>query len=350
MISLFVFVNCGGGEPVEQQEPKQKNDVGFIPEPNIDAPNLTTDGKNILIIAGQGGSSGPMFQKAAATYKKKHGGEIYVVYSGDEFVAAVRDFLKKKGKIDHLEYFGHGNQVGLYVNQESGTNGGVYANDPDLDKDYSAASIYELPVNIFAANGSIKFNGCNVAKGYPQVNSLAQGFANYFDVEVVAPLGPTDFSNENDDVYMFATYSNKDFVNLKPQKSIGEFVDVREGQDYTVAVKELMKRGLNLNFKDKKFLPYKNITNAEAEEFCMVVFSGKKCHAPGEKSDRIRNLRALQLLVDAAGVDLKNTNPWYKSYIDWANDAGVLTRDFTDKRWYTRGEMAQLAWGLAKKS
>lgn len=52
-----------------------------------------------------------MFQKAADTYAKEKQGERYTVHSGDEFIAAMRDYVTKHGPIQHLEYFGHGNSV-----------------------------------------------------------------------------------------------------------------------------------------------------------------------------------------------------------------------------------------------
>lgn len=325
--------------------------------------------KNILLIAGEGGPSGNMFVKAARTYQKENGGEIYEVHNGDEFIAAVRDFVSKEGKIDHFEYFGHGNEIGLYVNQEASVNGGLYANDPALNKDYTAASIYELPFDVFSKFGWIKFNGCNVAKGFPGANSLAQSFANYFDVDVFAPLGPTEFSsnpytvdpiensnyldpNFGGDIYMVTTYPDKNFVIVEPQIiSESGFADVREGQDYAVAVKELIDRGLKLDFKEKRFLPYKNITYGEAKEFCAVVFDDEnRCLADfGKEGKLIRNLEALKLLVDAKGVSLKYTIPWYESYVWWAKNEGLLTRDFTNKKWYTRGEMAELSWNFMWK-
>jgi len=117
-----------------------------------------------LIIIGEGGPSGSMFQKAADTYAREKQGERYTVHSGDEFVAAMRDYASKHGPIQHLEYFGHGNSVGLYINQAPNINGALYANDPRVNKDYIAASIYELPKDTFTPGGSVRFNGCNVAE------------------------------------------------------------------------------------------------------------------------------------------------------------------------------------------
>lgn len=120
--------------------------------------------KPALIIIGEGGPSGSMFQKAADTYAKTNVSERYTVHSGDEFIAAMRDYTTKHGPIQHLEYFGHGNSVGLYINQAPNINGALYANDPRVNKDYIAASIYELPRETFVPGGSIRFNGCNVAE------------------------------------------------------------------------------------------------------------------------------------------------------------------------------------------
>ncbi len=120
--------------------------------------------KPVLIIIGEGGPSGSMFQKAADTYAKEKQSERYTVHSGDEFIAAMRDYFTKHGPLEHLEYFGHGNNVGLYINQAPNINGALYANDPRVDRDYIAASIYELPANTFIPGGSIRFNGCNVAE------------------------------------------------------------------------------------------------------------------------------------------------------------------------------------------
>lgn len=350
--SALFFISCGRGEV----SVLSVNDFDTLPVE-----------KRILIIAGEGGPSGGLFGKAVETYKRENGGESYEVHNGDEFIAAVRDFLLKNEKIDHFVYFGHGNEVGLYVNQEPNVNGALYANDPALDKDYLAASIYELPPDIFSEFGWIKFNGCNVANGFPEVNSLAQSFSNYFNVDVVAPLGPTEFSSTpygvspipnskyldstfDGDVYMVTTYSDKNFVTVKAQEAVSdEFVDVRNGQPYAEAVVGLRKMGLELDFKDSRFLPYKNVSGEEALRFCRV-FAGEVCVLDaGQEGFWVRNLKALQMLTDAAGVSLKQTNPWYNSYIWWASNENLLTKDFTNKKWYSRGEMAELTWNFVNK-
>lgn len=362
---LLVFSSCSEGQVSVQ-------DFG-----GDSAQNLAQDsgqvfdqakGKNILIIVGEGGPSQSLFIKAADTYKRENDGEVYEVHSGDDFISAVRDFVDIHGKIDHLEYFGHGNEVGLYVNQAPGVNGGLYANDPELNRDYVAASIYELPNDIFSEYGWIKFNGCNVASGYPEKNSLAQSFANYFDVDTVAPMGPTEFSSSpyginpieggkylepdfDKPVYMVSTYADKGFTVLEPQKESKYFKDVREGQAYFEAVEGLYEKGLNLGFKDGEFLPYKNISYAEAKEFCRIATGdiGKCKEIAKDEGWWIRNLKALKMLMDAFEIQLKYTNPWYNSYIYWANQKRFLTDDFINRKWYTRGEMAELTWNFIRE-
>lgn len=329
-----------------------------------DLPDEKIANENLLIV-GEGGPSGAMFIKAAETFRKEQGGIIYEVHSGDEFISAIKDFVQQYGKIKHLAYFGHGNHIGLYVNQSPNVNGGLYANDVDQNKNYLSASIFELPPDIFAKYGWIKFNGCNVAKGFPEADNLAQRFSNYFDVDSVAPMGPTEFSSQanvvdpipnsnyldpnfSGDVYMVPTYSDQGFVIVKPWAlSESDFVDVRKGEKFEEGVTELFDRGLDLNFEDKRFWPYKNISYKEARKFCeLIVSNEEKCVLSGEGT--IRNLQALKLLVDASGVEVGYSKPWYNSYISWANKNNLLTDDFVNKKWYTRGEMAQLTWNFLK--
>jgi hypothetical protein len=325
---------------------------------------------NNLIIAGEGGVSGAMFIKAAHTFQEQNGGDIYEVFSGDDFIAAVRDFLTKHEGIGHLEYFGHGNHVGLYVNQAPGVNGGLYVNDVDNNTDYISASIYELPPDIFGLHGWIKFNGCNVADGFPMEDTFAQRTADYFDVDVVAPTGPTEFSSSpntvnpipnsnfldpsfDGDVYMVPTYGDEGFVVVKPNEKVKDgFHDVREGHSFKEAAYGVVVAGLDLGWGENNlFEPHRNITFADAVAFCKAAFGeAANCYVEGydghEDTWGIRNLKALQMLVDAKGVDLKWTNPWYNSYVWYGNQNELLTDDFINKKWYTRAEMAILTWNF----
>jgi hypothetical protein len=326
----------------------------------LDLPEVHSEN---LIIVGEGGPSVSLFIKSAETYKREFGGEIYQVRSGDEFIEAFADFLNRYDEIEHFEYFGHGNNVGLFVNQSPGINGGVYANDPGHNEGFVAASIYELPADIFAVDGSMKFNGCNIADGYPESHSLAQSFANYFDAEVVAAMGPTEFSLDphfpdplpeakylpsdfSEDLYMVPTYSDQGFITINAQER-SVYEDVRLGESYEKAVRGMSELGFRLE-EGEQFFPYWNGTYANALEFCSFLVSDlATCELEGYELDqKIRNLQFLRMLTDATGVEVGWTDPWYNGYINWAVNRDLLTEDFVNKMWYTRGEMAELTWSF----
>lgn len=325
---------------------------------------LSEKKEQIVIMVGEGGTSQNLFSLAAETFQREHGGTIFEVNNGDEFVAEIKNFVEENGAIDHMEYFGHGNQVGLFVNQEPGVHGGIYAYDPATLKEFLAASIYELPRSTFAAGATMQFNGCNVANGYPEKNSLAQSFANHFAVTVTAPLGPTEFSLDPEghtvvtqmrelgpgtqaSIYMLPTYDTAAFINVTPQVSL-RLPDLHEGQSYSEAAVQLLDKGLDLNFSNT-FLLYQNITGAEALAFCETAFStafGSGCELEGEPDQWIRNLDALKMLADAATASITVTNPVRDGYIRWAADNNLLTEDFTNRTWYTRAEMSELTWNI----
>jgi len=312
--------------------------------------------ENIVIVVGEGGTSGTLFDLAANTYQREHGGEVLRIHDGDEWVLGMRNNVAAHGPITHMEYFGHGNEVGLFVNQEYGVHGGIYAYDVDSLVNYRAASIYELPKDTFVEGASILFNGCNVAKGYPEKTSLAQSFANHFGVTVEAPLGPTEFTFDSQghstledlkdlpggysgDLYMIPTYEEKAFVTVFPQPTT-HYDDLHEGQSYYEDAVVLLDRGLSLDFS-QGFQPYRYITGAEALAFCQAAF-GDKCVGVSSSEDWVRNLYALSMLVDAKGVVLEPTQKWRDAYLSWATQRDVLTEDFVNRTWYTRGEMAEL--------
>jgi hypothetical protein len=306
-------------------------------------------GGETILLVGEGGTSGSMFVKSAETYQAKNGGIIYQLTDGDDFVAALKTHFDTYGPIPHLEYFGHGNHVGLYVNQDGGVNGGLYANDPILDEKFRAASIYELPSDIFSEDAVLQFNGCNVAANHPNEDTLAASFADYFDRTVIAPLGPTEFKEENGEVTMIPTYESKGFVTVEP-KALGDgpFKDVRQGDHFEAAVNALAARGLDLESEQNRFQPYKVITHAEAAEFCsLTVLDTSLCvYDSKDANEKIRNLVALMMLADANGANLPNSEPWYQVYVWWGQQHNLLPADFTQKKWFTRAEMAELTWAV----
>jgi hypothetical protein len=370
-IPLLLQLSAPAAEPVELAAARTWMDGIVLPEPvaetvvveEIPITEVTEDAKevppipeeptydNTMILVGAGGESSYAFHYAALTYQKAHGGEIYEVNSGDEGVRAINDFVAAHGPIGHLEYFGHGNEVALFLNQTPGENGALYTNDPALDADYIAASIYELDQDIFADGANAKFNGCSIAMGYPYNDSFAEKFANYFGITVKAPNGPMEFIEDGETVYMVLTYDDREFVDIPPAAaSTSGYSDVKQNELYEEAVRTLTSKGLNLGSTDL-FKPYQVITYADAKVFCTVaVGDASKCTLSGfNDADELRNLRALQMLVNAYGVQLASSSTWYSPYVHWASDTGnLLTENFTDRVTYTRGEMAMLTYNFMK--
>jgi hypothetical protein len=340
-----------------------------------------------------------MFQKAADTYEKIHnqekeekrkweisssdspsfqervgerfpGNEMkkyrFTVHSGDEFVAALREYVWNYGPVEHLEYFWHGNSAGLYINQAPNINGALYANDPRVNEDYIAASIYELPPDTFAKNGTIRFNGCNVAEGHLENKpNLAQHFANYFGITAEAPLGPTEFSslhnqikrypggntldgNFSGPVYLVPTDPERGFITVKPQTPLASFSDIYEGSHIADEVAELVKRGWSLEKMGwTKADLQKNITYADLLALCLFLNpESPECTKmrSHNQDEMARNLTTLGLVYDVIGIPVsqKKTSPWYQKYINYGLEHDLLTDDFIHRKWYTRGELLEL--------
>jgi hypothetical protein len=309
-----------------------------------------------LVIVGEGGHSGYLFQYAADTYVREHGGVRYTVHDGDEFVSAMQDFVRVHGPISKFVYLGHGNEVGLYVNQAPHINGALYVNDPALNEPFRAASIYDLPPSLFASGSTALFYGCNVARSFEGQDSFAEQFANHFRTKVSASLGPTEFSFDPkgksfvkgpvaaifQPVYMVPTASDKGFIDVLPSSATGGYIDVHASMAAAAAIENLHARGLALE-KGTLFRPYQSITAADARAFCLLVNRHGECGIEGAAdSDRVRNTAALKMLLDAAGFPQKKSSIPYAAQISFANAHGLLTPDFTRRRWYSRSEMAML--------
>lgn len=304
--------------------------------------------ENTFILVGEGGDSGDMFRLAAETYQHQHSGDIYEVHSGDEAVSAFQSFIATHGAIGHLEYFGHGNEIALFMSQIPGENGALYANDPGLNGNYIAASIYDLSPGIFSEGAIAKFNGCNVAWGHPHNDSFAEKFANHFDVDVIAPIGPTEFVEDGSDVYLLPTYDVRGFITVPPATlNSSGYSDVHTDELYGNAIAELTAHGFSLYAGAGEFKPYKTVTYAEAQTFCAFATGSKDlCTFTSAANENIRNLSALKMLVDGFNVELPTHDIWYKPYVTWASENNLLTENFTDRVTYTRGEMAQLTWNV----
>lgn len=316
-----------------------------------------------LVIVGEGGTSGSLFQYTADTFLKENGGVKYTVHDGDEFIDAMKSFAQEYGAISHFVYIGHGNEVGLYVNQAPNINGAFYGNDPALNIPYRAASLYDLPPSLFAPESTALFYGCNVARSREGFDSFAEQFANHFRVRVTAPIGPTEFSFEQkgkrflkvpttritEPLYMVPTVEEKGFITIEPSPAgIAGYDDVFESMEAREAIVELSERGLMLSL-EHQFRPYGAITYGDARAFCRIVNPEAPCAVENfDENERFRNTAALKMLLDAAGFPLKRTNIPYQVQISFANQHHLLTRDFIQRRWYSRAEMAMLASAILK--
>lgn len=316
--------------------------------------------ENRLIVVGEGGTSSQLFMLAARTYQREQGGEIVEVHDGDDFVSKLNEFVAQHGPIDHLEYFGHGNNVALFVNQEPGVNGALYANDPSYNENYRAASIYDLSPSIFDEGATVQMNGCNLAKDHENSGTFAQDFSNHFQVSMVAAQGPTQFSTqpdaivETDDwaatdldasssIYMLPSYLAEGFVHLSPAAlSASGYNDVYRGELSTEAIDWLSQKGVD--FGDS-FKPYAIATGSDVLKVCEAL--GWTCDIEGSE-ERQKLLVVLAVMMDAAGQDPGWSSPWYDAYVKAAQREAYLMEGFTNRRYMTRAELAYLSFQLSK--
>lgn len=323
-----------------------------------------------LILVGEGGEAGSLFSHAARTYQEEHGGVIVAVHDGNAFIRSLREFVAEHGRITTLVYFGHGNAVGLYVNQHPTLNAAVYVNDPSLNTAFPAASIFELPSYLFAPGSSTVFYGCNVAEGYPENDSFAEIFANHFRTNVKAARGPTEFSRRPDavdpfananalpagfdqSVYMIPTRGVDDWTTLLPQHAgVGGYRDVYVDTLYDDAIAIVAARSFRFSDESQNlFHPRTIISYGEARDFCALLTGDRdQCTLPGYTGEHyaVRNLHALRILIDTLGIDVGKTPGSHSAYVRWALDRDLLTPGFIHRKWYTREEMAQLTVNILK--
>lgn len=317
--------------------------------------------ENVLIVVGEGGTSSHLFTLAALTYQRETGGTLIEVHSGDEFVEQVKAHVQVQGPLTHMEYFGHGNNVALFVNQEPGVNGSLYANDPSYNENFRAASIYDLSPDIFATGATTRLNGCNVAQNHEVSETFAQDFANHFQVVMTAAQGPTQFSSHPeeivtfdewnqlkltsaDNVYMIPSYQESGFVTLHPAApSRSGYVDVYRGDLSTESIDWLVDHGID--FGDE-FRPYEHVTADDLVFVCEGL--ALVCDTEGGSEDQ-KMLEAMAILIDAHGWEVVTTVPWYDAYVRVVQANELLPSDFSSRRWMTRADMAILLHQLSLK-
>lgn len=94
--------------------------------------------------------------------------------------------------------------------------------------------------------------------------------------------------------------------------------------------------------------PWKNTTYKELFAMCQFFSpTNSACEEIEQypQDDMVRNLAVLSTLMDAAGIPVttKKSYPWYQKYISYGTEHGLLTDGFVHKKWYTRGEILELA-------
>lgn len=315
-----------------------------------------------LIIYGQGGPSMYLFERAAKTYQREHGGEVYKVIDGDEFIAAFLDFYKRHGALKEFVYFGHGNHLALFVNQEPGVHGSVYTNDARTHTDYRSSSIFQLPSDTFAPTGIVQFYGCNIADGFEYRSTFAQQFADYFNVEVRAPTGPTEFTktphikdpftgstelrlHADAPVYMVPSYANQGFKRFNPQP-IGrtQFTDVPSGTPTEAAITGLMAANIFPPSVATIFAPYNSPTIEELKTYCQVTkyncaFLDYKANT--ELASTVDVLYIAALFADPL---LRRHSLSAQSSIAYLRTLGIITKDDLYKQRLTNARFIELLW------
>ncbi len=345
ILSAFFLIGCAPAASLfTEQIPLVEERIASIP----------------LIIIGEGGTSGFLFQYAANTYVSEHGGAKYTVHDGDEFISSIKSFVQEYGLVTEFIYMGHGNEVGLYVNQAPSINGALYVNDPALDVDFRAASIYELPPETFAPGSTSTFYGCNIAQENLGQDSFAEQFANHFRTTVTAPTGPTEFSFQkngrtytkipldaiNQPLYMVPTSTNKGFIITEPSATVAGYSDVYASMETAASIEYLTD--LRLSFDDSTlFKPYQSVTYLDVQAFCRVLDPDASCEIEGYRADDVvRNTAVLKLLLDTAGFTLKKTSIPYAAQIAFGNANNLLPRDFIRKKWLNRAEVAMMTYDI----
>ena len=184
----------------------------------------------ILILVGEGGSSGGMFGLAASTYQSANGGTIVNVASGQDVVNAINNHATANGTIDSLQIFCHSSGEALFVNQGSSSSS-LYINGVEGDSGY--ANVNDIPASAFSNNASIDLWGCNTNNN-PNGISIAQQIANQTNQTVTGASGPTSFSgvaggipgqglpdpvpaNYTGNVFLVPQYSDRGFSSIRPE-------------------------------------------------------------------------------------------------------------------------------------
>ena len=184
-----------------------------------------------LIIVGEGGSSGGMFDLAASTYQREHGGTVVNVSSGQGMITAINNYVQRNGTIDSLQIFSHSSNEALFFDQGANTQNSFYANGYTGSGQH--ANVSDLSSSMMSQNATVKLWGCNT-NATLNGTTIAQQIANQLQLNVEASSGPTVFSgvangqpgqglpdpvpaDYKGEIYLVPQYSNRGFTSVKPE-------------------------------------------------------------------------------------------------------------------------------------
>ena len=184
-----------------------------------------------LIIVGEGGASGGMFNLAASTYQRENGGTIVNVSSGQEMITAINNFVQNNGTIDSLQIFSHSSNSGLYFDQGATTSNSFYVNGVVGSGQH--ANVSNLSSSAMSGNATVKLWGCNTNAGSDEM-TIAQQIANQLGRPVEAASGPIVFTgvpngqpnqglpnpvpaDYQGGVYLVPQYADRGFSTVRPE-------------------------------------------------------------------------------------------------------------------------------------
>ncbi len=147
-----------------------------------------------LILVGESGGLGSLFDLAANTWNNENCGcnEIVHVGNGDEAVAAMKSYASRNGGIDGLRVFAHSAAEGIYFNQGVTINS-LYSSGLGWWMSFapgSQARIDSIDPAWFKPNAKVQLFGCNTGNGDA---SFALAFAKHLGRPVTGSQSPTHF-------------------------------------------------------------------------------------------------------------------------------------------------------------
>jgi RHS repeat-associated protein len=153
------------------------------------------DGRD-LVLVGDAGESGKLFEMAAKTWARENAGKhsIVNVRTGTDIINAMAEYSKKNGGIDGLRVFSHSGNNGIYTDASSERYLSLYSGGAGWWWSMiapGARRIGAIDPKWFKEEATVQLFGCNTANGE---NSFAQLLANRIDRPVTGSQSGNSFS------------------------------------------------------------------------------------------------------------------------------------------------------------